>query len=273
MQINKKKVAEYFVEFLGSFMFILIILLTVVFARGLEAFIFSIALAALIYAFSRFSKAHFNPILTIAAMINKFVSIKEGFIYILMQLIGAILAYPLANWIINQFIDLQVKLNSAAGVDTVAIRGQIESQINLTTIHHQDFTSLAFLLETLLPFLFVLTFLFVVTNEKIKNSLGTVLGLILFVITGLSFQLTGASFHPFRSLIPAVVECLENFFLPGIDSIQGAIDNSPGFQEIWLYLVAPVLGSILAALVFLMLDKFSKSKTTSTVKKSSKSKK
>lgn len=56
------------------------------------AITFGIVVSAMIYVFGNISGAHINPSLTIALVTGKLISIKEAILYILFQILGALLA-------------------------------------------------------------------------------------------------------------------------------------------------------------------------------------
>ncbi len=76
---------NYFVELLGTFFFVSIIL------TQKDAIPVGMALAVAIY-FSGINAGYFNPAVTIMRMIDSSVSILDGSIYIIVQIIGALLA-------------------------------------------------------------------------------------------------------------------------------------------------------------------------------------
>src|SRR5215470_941476 len=51
-----------------------------------------LVLMAMIYSFANISGAHFNPAVTIAMLANKRINLKDGAIYIVCQLLGALVA-------------------------------------------------------------------------------------------------------------------------------------------------------------------------------------
>jgi aquaporin Z len=235
MSIDKNKIAEYLSEYFGTFILVSIIFLASILTPGFEPFLIGFGIAGLMYVFSAYGKAHFNPIFTIASVINKKISILDSIVYILVQFIAVLSAYPLAAWIRNRYIELQIVQNSVTtGLDE--IRSQLLDQYALTTIYDKGFVSLAFALEFLFAFVLVLIFLVVANNEKTKKSTGMAVGIVLFIAVALVYQVTGASFNPLRSLVPAI------------------FSGGDALHRIWLYLIAPTFGSILAGLVYWFME-------------------
>ena len=53
-------------------------------------FIFGCTIAFFIYIFGKYSGAHFNPAVTIGFFVNKEISLRDGFLYITVQTLGAV---------------------------------------------------------------------------------------------------------------------------------------------------------------------------------------
>ncbi|MBR2828834.1 MAG: aquaporin, partial [Bacilli bacterium] len=88
----------------------------------------------------------------------------------------------------------------------------------------------------ILTCIFVYTILSVTSNEKYSSVAGIVIGLTLTFVHLLGINLTGTSVNPARSLAPAI-------FLMG-DAIK----------QVWVFIVGPLLGSVLAAGIFSYLN-------------------
>ena len=96
--------------------------------------------------------------------------------------------------------------------------------------------ALSILIEIILTFVFVIAILGV--TSKIENSAvsGIVIGLTLTLVHILGISFTGTSVNPARSFGPAL-------FVGG-----------DALANIWVFLVAPLVGGVLAALVYKFLD-------------------
>lgn len=204
MKFDNKTLANYFAEFLGTFIFVTIIFLSVIVARGVEAFSIGLGLIALIYAFGKYTKAHFNPIVTLGAFIAKKINLQDALLYMFVQLAAVFMAFGVGVIVRESFIDYQVAENSGFTEDTDAIRTQIEEAYVLYNEYPEDATAISYILEGFFAYVFVLVAIMVMDNQKLKNSGGFVLGLTLFVAIAVSSQITGGAFHPFRSLIPGL---------------------------------------------------------------------
>ena len=93
---------------------------------------------------------------------------------------------------------------------------------------------ISFLIEVILTFIFVIAILGVTSKESNGSVAGLVIGgaLVLVHLLGISF--TGTSVNPARTFGPAL--------------IAGKLDG------IWVFLLAPLVGGVLAALVYNFLD-------------------
>ena len=96
--------------------------------------------------------------------------------------------------------------------------------------------ALSILIEIILTFVFVVAILGV--TSKIENSAvsGIVIGLTLTLVHILGISFTGTSVNPARSFGPAL-------FVGG-----------DALANVWVFLVAPLVGGVLAALVYKFLD-------------------
>lgn len=96
--------------------------------------------------------------------------------------------------------------------------------------------ALSILIEIILTFVFVIAILGV--TSKIENSAvsGIVIGLTLTLVHILGISFTGTSVNPARSFGPAL-------FVGG-----------DALANVWVFLVAPLVGGVLAALIYKFLD-------------------
>lgn len=173
---------------------------------------FGFIIIAIIYALGPISSAHINPAVTISLWIGNYMQFKEAIIYILAQIVGAIVASVCLFFIFP---------NSSTLGMTLPI-GEMQQ---------------SFILEVMTTFLLMLVILG--TSQQESQELKTFSGMVIgFTVMGLIFvagPISGGSFNPARSIGPAVVE--------------------GNFRYLWLYIVAPVLGSSGAVLVWKFLKK------------------
>lgn len=96
---------------------------------------------------------------------------------------------------------------------------------------------LSLLIEVVLTFVFVLAILGVTSKKEFGNVAGLVIGLSLTLVHILGIAFTGTSVNPARSFGPAL-------FVGG-----------EALKNVWVFLVAPLCGGVLAALCYKFLAK------------------
>lgn len=67
-----------------------------------------IGLGAMIFLFGRYSMAHFNPAVTVAYFVAKYISAKQIFVYVAAQAIGAFLGSLFVKYIFGDFASLGI---------------------------------------------------------------------------------------------------------------------------------------------------------------------
>lgn len=209
----KKIVAEV----LGTFVLVFAGTTTAVLTGGnvlLTALAFGLALMAMIYTVGSISGGHFNPAVSLAMWIRKKINLAEFGIYVLSQIVGALLATLLL------FVFLDAK-NTALGGNQVAL---VFMQKDMGLV-------VGLLAEVVLTFVLVSTIIGVTKEEENNHIAGIVIGLVLTGLIVVGFQITGGSLNPARSLAPALFE-------------QGK-----ALQQVWLYILGPLVGGALAALL------------------------
>ena len=110
-----------------------------------------------------------------------------------------------------------------------------ESGLGANGLYNGDIW-LSILIEIILTFVFVIAILGVTSREGNSAVAGIVIGLTLTLVHILGIYFTGTSVNPARSFGPAL--------LVGGDALK----------NVWVFLLAPLVGGILAALVYKFLD-------------------
>ena len=95
---------------------------------------------------------------------------------------------------------------------------------------------LSILVEVILTFVFVIAILGVTSKESNSSVAGLVIGLTLTLVHILGISFTGTSVNPARSFGPAL-------FMGG-----------ETLSNVWVFIVAPLIGGVLAALVYKFLS-------------------
>ena len=172
-------------EFLGTFVLVFIGCGSIILSEIMEfnkIFIpisFGGSIACMVYIFGKYSGAHFNPCVTIGFLIDKKIKLTDAFLYILIQLFGALIA--------SYIHLLMFGLNNSLG---------------LTIKNTSDLN--AYLLEIFFTFL-LMTVIFLVTKKQNFYD-GIAIGGIVAISAFLIGDLTGGSLNPARSLGPMIVK-------------------------------------------------------------------
>ena len=177
------------------------------------ALAFGLALIAAAYAIGSISGCHINPAVSLAMLINKRIKAAEFAFYAIAQIVGAIAGAALLMLIVSLGVIDQTGGLGSNAVGAGGIGG-------------------ALVVEITLSFIFVLTVLGVTAKGESGRSAGIVIGLTLVLVHIVGIPITGTSVNPARSIGPAL-------FAGG-----GAL------SDLWLFIVAPLTGAILAAIVF-----------------------
>lgn len=108
-----------------------------------------------------------------------------------------------------------------------------KTKLGTNALYHYD-PIVSFIIEVILTFVFVITILGVTSKPEYNSIAGLVIGgsLVLVHLLGISF--TGTSVNPARSFGPALIAC----------DISG----------LWVFILAPLVGGILAAIVYRFLS-------------------
>jgi aquaporin Z len=205
----------YIAELLGTFLFMTIGYLSVgAFAVAsaptpnllVVPFSFGFGLLAAIFAFGHVSGGHFNPAVTVAAVIDGRTTPTDAVGYIVAQVVGAV---------------------AAAGVVLVAV-GQATVTAGVTH-PGTDVTDIgAVIIEVVMTAGFLVVILAATKHASALAALAIPLTLV--AIHFASATLSGASVNPARSIGSALV---------GGD-----------LNDLWIYLVAPIVGGVLGALIY-----------------------
>lgn len=186
------------------------------------ALAFGLSIIAMAYVIGNISGCHINPAVSLSMLINKKMSLKDFCLYVVAQVLGAIVGIALLFAILK-----------CSGMDVT----------NLGQNGYGDASSVginmggAFLVETILTFVFIYTILGVTSDETKSSIAGIVIGLTLAFVHIMGIPLTGTSVNPARSLAPAI-------FLGG-----------RAIAQVWVFIVAPFVGSALAAFTYKFLNK------------------
>jgi len=183
------------------------------------AMAFGLSIVAMAYVIGDISGCHINPAVSIGMWIDGRMELKDLIMYIIFQCIGAIIGTAILAMLINSAPSLGGYMATGLGQNGFGAASSVG--INLYG---------ALITEIILTFVFVFTVLGVTRSEKTGVIAGIVIGLTLAFVHIMGIPLTGTSVNPARSLAPAL-------FMGGV-----------ALQQVWVFIVAPVIGAIIAGL-------------------------
>lgn len=191
----------------------------------LTALAFGLSIVAMAYSIGNISGCHINPAVSLGVLLSGGMKVKEFFGYVISQCAGALIGSGLLGLIftLGGVTDQTGGLgsNGLAGVNGSVIAG--------------------LLVECVLTFLFVLCILGVTSKKAQHGSFaGLVIGLTLTGVHILGIGLTGTSVNPARSFGPAVVAAMSG--------------NLEPLSCLWVFIVGPLAGAALAAVVYKALE-------------------
>lgn len=194
------------------------------------AIAFGLTVIAMAYGIGHISGAHLNPAVSLGVWANGRMSLKEMLLYWVAQVAGAVIAASVLYAIWN-----------AAGMGATGVfaaNGYGDAFAAATG--NADYLSVscggAFLVEALLTFVFLMVILGVTDDSHANGKFGGLaIGLTLVLIHLISIPLTNTSVNPARSIS------------------QALFSNAEGWcacSQLWLFVVAPLVGAALAGLVY-----------------------
>ena len=191
----------------------------------LTALAFGLAIVAMAYCIGNISGCHINPAVSLGVLLSGGMSGKDFVSYVIAQCLGALLGSGLLALIFSMggVTDMTggFGTNGLAGVNGSAAAGLI--------------------VEIMLTFIFVTCILGVTSKKAGHGSFGgLVIGLTLTGVHILGIGLTGTSVNPARSIGPAVVAAFAG--------------NAAPLASLWVFIVGPLVGAALAAVVYKALE-------------------
>lgn len=181
------------------------------------ALTFGLVLLALAYALGAISGCHVNPAVTLGMLMARRIDLATSVRYWVAQVVGALVGALLLFLVAVQVPGLETseKFGSNGFGDRSAV------QIN---------TFGALVAEIVLTFLLVFVVLAVTHRVAVTGFDGLPIGMALAVVHLVGIPLTGTSVNPARSIGPALFA------------------GGAALTQLWLFLVAPLIGGALAAL-------------------------
>lgn len=211
---------KYIAEFIGTMVLVLFGCGTAMLTEGnivATSLAFGLSIVAMAYVIGNVSGCHVNPAVSLAMLLDKRMSLHDFICYVISQVLGALCGSGLLYVILSKSIITTVNLGANGYGDL--------SSIGITL-------GGALLVEIILTFVFVYTILGVTSEKNKAQVAGIVIGLTLTFVHILGIPITGTSVNPARSLAPALIM------------------GGEALKQVWLFIVAPLVGSALATLVY-----------------------
>src|SRR5690606_24562171 len=186
---------------------------------------FGLAVVVMVYAIGGISGCHINPAITISMLVAGKIDLKDALVYVIAQLIGA----TLASFVLMQLLSGQAGFEMGEyALGSNGCGAEYQNGFNMSS---------AFIAEAVLTFLFL--FVIFATTSKWGNSTmaGLAIGLTLVLIHLVAIPITGTSVNPARSFGPAILA------------------GGAALSQLWLFIVAPIVGGVVAAVVWRLLEK------------------
>jgi len=179
------------------------------------ALAFGLVLVVIAYAFGPVSGGHVNPAVSLAMVMTRRMEPGELLPYWAAQFAGAVTGAALLKLLVTNFgvFDTTGDLGANKFLPATGAGG-------------------AFLVEVVLTFAFVLVILLVTDASANAGFAGLALGLSLATVHLVGIPIDGTSVNPARSFGPAI--------FTGGDALS----------QLWVFLLAPLVGGILAALAY-----------------------
>jgi MIP family channel proteins len=223
-------------EFIGTFAFVFIGagaaavvgdgvglpgIAAIAFAHGLTIMVF-------VFAYGAVSGGHMNPAVTVGVLVAGAMRAGDAACYIVSQLVGGLIGVLLLRAVLGG-------VGTGLGVPSLAQN----LALGATTVTITP--AAGFVIETVLGFFLVTVVLSTAVAGRAGNLAPLAIGMTLTINIIMGGALTGAAFNPARALGPMIVT----------DNLSAA----------WLYVAAPIVGAVLAAMVHTGLTRLARQPT------------
>jgi len=221
---------KYLAEFIGTFWLVLggcgSAALSAAFPQvgiGLlgVSFAFGLTVLTIAYSLGHISGAHLNPAVSVGLWIGGRFSARDLFPYIISQILGGIAAAAILQFIVT---------GNGSAIGDFAANGYGAHSPGKYSMEA------ALLTEFIMTFVFLIVILGATDKKSSVGFAGLAIGLALTLIHLISIPVTNTSVNPARSISQAI-------FVGGW-----------ALEQLWLFIVAPVAGAILAGFVYKFLN-------------------
>jgi len=185
------------------------------------AFAFGLSIVAMAYGIGPISGCHVNPAVSFGVLVAGRMSVGDFIAYVIAQVLGALAGAAVL------YLILSGKASGwNGGLGQNGWGAGYLGQYNLLS---------AFVFECVATFLFLVCILGVTQKGAPVQLAGLAIGLTLVAIHIVGINVTGVSVNPARSLGPAII---------------GAGTNPGALGQVWLFVIAPLIGAGAAGYLF-----------------------
>ncbi len=178
---------------------------------------FGLTVLTIAYSLGHISGAHLNPAVSIGLYVGGRFNAKDLLPYIAAQVMGATVAAGVLYLIVT---------GNGSDAGNFAANGYGEHSPG----HYNLFS--AFLTELVMTFMFLIVILGATDKRAPNGFAGIAIGLMLTLIHLISIPVTNTSVNPARSISQAIFA------------------GDWAVKQLWLFIIAPILGAALAGLVY-----------------------
>lgn len=211
---------RYLAEMIGTMVLVLMGCGSAVFNGGcgtpaqvlMVAMAFGLSVVVMAYTIGGISGCHINPAITLGCMLSGRMKSKDGLLYMLFQVIGALIGSSIIA-LLTSNIDMEYATTTGANscAPGVSILG-------------------GFIAEVVFSFVFILVVLGTTDAKKgAGNFAGLAIGLSLVLVHIVCIPITGTSVNPARSIAPAIFA------------------GGEALTQLWMFILAPFIGALLAS--------------------------
>ncbi len=181
------------------------------------SFAFGLTVLTIAYSLGHISGAHLNPAVSVGLWIGGRFSAKDLLPYIIAQISGGLAAAAILSVIVT---------GNGSAIGDFAANGYGEHSPGKYSMEA------ALLTEMVMTFMFLIIILGATDKKASGGFAGLAIGLALTLIHLISIPVTNTSVNPARSISQAI-------FVGGW-----------AMEQLWLFIVAPIAGAILAGIVY-----------------------
>lgn len=236
---------KYFAEFIGTFVLTFMACGAASFTAGYQgllgvvgiALIFGLVVTAMAYSIGNISGCHINPAVSFGMLLSGRMSVVDFMGYVVGQILGGLAAGLAMFGLTKTFNPDVIAQYKLYGFDLTGLgTNGFGEQGGFLKVNVWG----AIAIEVILTFVFVITVLGVTVKEEYKSVSGLVIGLALAAVHLFGVPFTGTSVNPARSFGPAFIKAVCD-------------GDSVALSQVWVFILAPLVGAALAAMVYMLL--------------------